>query len=452
MRLYRPAYTKPVPAGAKTKRDKNGPYVTIRDRSGQPKKCRLKETAKGKRMVVESSHYTLVFRDHTGTERRLKGHRERSETDVFAKLVGQLVYHVERGNSLPPDLQEWADALPDAVHKRLAGFGLVRPRHTEYGAGSQCLKELTADFAEHLRTWRNDTERHVRETLAALHRLFDACGFEQFSDIDPVVLERHLTDLRKNGRGWNGTRGLSVRTVNRFLRAAQQFTRWAVKKRKVAHSNPLDSLDDLPSTELDLRRKRRALTRSEIFRLLRATAQGPERHGLSGRERCLLYRMGFTSGLRANELRCLKVRDFDFDDPDGATVTVQAAYSKTRKRAVQPLDPELARDLRQFVTDQEKQPGGFVFNGRYVRLTVNTAKMVREDAEAAGLQYTNENGTLDFHSLRHTFTSSLEGDDSAKQSLTRHATRAMLDRYDHRDALRAKRDVLARVKQWGVAG
>jgi len=448
MRVYKPAYSRPLKKDEKVRRG----HVTVVDGDGQPKRCRVIESDKGKRVVVESSHYTIVFRDATGTERRLKAYREKGASDALAAQVGALVYHVERGTGLPPELQEWVDSLPDDMHGQLAAFGLLRPRHKAYGSGSQSLDELMADFGEHLRTWKNDTERHVRETMAVLHTMFDACGFQQFSDIDPVVLERHLTDLRKNGRGWNGARGLSVRSVNRLLRAAQQFTRWAVKKRKVARSNPLDSLDDLPSTECDLRRRRRALTRSEIFRLLRTTAQGPERFGLSGCLRCLLYRMGFTTGLRAGELRCLRVRDFDFDDGEGPTVTVRASYSKTRRRAVQPLDPELARDLRQFLDDQEKQPDDLVFRGRYVRLTLATAPMIRGDVEAAGLEYTNESGTLDFHSLRHTFTSSLEGDDSAKQSLTRHATRAMLDRYDHSDTLRAKRNILARVQQWGVAG
>ena len=41
MRIYRPAYSKPLPAGSKIKQDKAGKYIVQTDRQGQPKKARV---------------------------------------------------------------------------------------------------------------------------------------------------------------------------------------------------------------------------------------------------------------------------------------------------------------------------------------------------------------------------------------------------------------------------
>ena len=66
----------------------------------------------------------------------------------------------------------------------------------------------------------------------------------------------------------------------------------------------------------------------KIRRLLETTRQSPERFGMTGMKRAILYRVAVETDLRANELRSLKVKSFDLD---GGTVIVQAAYSKRRR-------------------------------------------------------------------------------------------------------------------------
>jgi hypothetical protein len=86
--------------------------------------------------------------------------------------------------------------------------------------------------------------------------------------------------------------------------------------------------------------------------------------------------------------------DLDADPP---TVTAEAAYSKRRRRDVQPLRPDVAQMLRRYIAGQPEDrplwPGSWTNKG---------AKMVRMDLTAAGLPYEDGAGRVfDFHAIRH---------------------------------------------------
>ena len=78
--------------------------------------------------------------------------------------------------------------------------------------------------------------------------------------------------------------------------------------------------------------------------------------------------------------------------------------------------------------------------------------MLRQDLEAAGVAYVDNRGrVLDFHGLRHSFVTNLSHAPSrVAQSLARHKTSAMTDRYTHvrlndeRAALQMLPDLTAR--------
>ena len=76
---------------------------------------------------------------------------------------------------------------------------------------------------------------------------------------------------------------------------------------------------------------RKALTPNELMELLEATEAAPERFGMIGYERAMLYRFAAYTGLRANEIRNLTASSFDFDN---CTVKVKAAYSKRRREDI----------------------------------------------------------------------------------------------------------------------
>lgn len=460
MRLYKPAYTKPLPAGVKikTSRGRANPRVTIQDRDGQTKDCPVVETSKGRRVHVESSYWWIIFADHTGTERRLQAFREKSDSDILMRSVGKLVYHRQQRDSLPAELQTWVDALPENVHAQLADFGLVRRRQLVV---SQALEDLLRGFEEFLAVKRERSAQYVFITLSALRRIFAGCGFQKFADIDDVVVEKYLLGLRKEhpvtvkikGKVITQRRqGLSKRTLNGHVGALQQFCRWCVRKQKVARHNPLDSLEKYDNEHDDCRKIRRALTRGEVQKLLKTTAEGPERFGMDGRERALLYRVAVETGLRANELRTLDVQHADLNHAGGPVLFIDAGYSKHRERDEVPLRPDLAREIQAFIVDRKKLPQAKLFGGRYVALTDKPADMFYADLKAAGIERKTVAGSLDFHALRHTFVSSLKGIEARQaQALARHKSSTMTDRYTHAP-LQERRALLNDVPYFGVAG
>jgi len=439
MRCYRPAYTRPLKADEKVRRS----HVTVVDGDGQPKRCKVIESPKGRRVVVESSTWTIVFRDHTGTERRLIAFRERADSDVLGKHIGQLVYHLERGDGLPAGLQEWTDALPAKVHEQLAGFGLLRRRRPTV---SRDVENILEHFEQHLLVKRQRSERYVKEVTSKLRRIFKACGFHTFHDVDDVVLDKYLLRLRQK-------ENKSTRTLNGHLGACQQFCRFAIRVLKVAKASPLECMEGFGSVKADVRRQRRALSQAEIQKLLTTTAQSPQtRFGMDGLERSMLYQFTLTTGLRANEIRNLRVEHIDFDDEDGPVLYVDAAYSKHRERDVLPLHHSLVQSLKRFIVERSKTPQAKLFGGDYAVLTDKTADMIRMDLADAGVEYQTVAGTADFHCLRHTYVSSLKGIPSRlAQGLARHKSSDMTDRYSHR-SLAEQRAVLEQVQFFGLAG
>jgi len=443
MRVYRPGYSKPFPKDAKVKRDKDGKYVIVKDREGQSKKARVTVTSKGKRITIPSSYYTIVFKDHTGIKLRLQGNRDRATTNIMAANIGRLVYHCEIGETLPAELQEWVDNLPDMMHQQLAGFGLVKARRAVV---SQDMETMLEAFKQHLAVKRQRSERYVRETISKLRTMFDGCGFKTFTDIDDIVVDHYLLGLREQ-------KNLSVRTLNGSLAHMVQFCKFAVRSLKVAKSNPLDCSEGFGDMAGDRRLVRRALRADEVQRLLTTTAASTEvRHGMDGPERAMVYHFTLTTGLRANEVRTLSVEHVDFDHQDGPVLYVDAAYSKHRERDTLPLHRRLVPHLKRFIVDRGRIGQAKLFGGAYQALTDKTADMIREDLVDADIPYETIAGVCDFHSLRHTYVSSLKGISArVAQGLARHKSSDMTDRYSHR-SLAEQRAALETVDVFGMVG
>jgi integrase len=231
------------------------------------------------------------------------------------------------------------------------------------------------------------------------------------------------------------------------------------------------------NAQSDVRRERRTLGADEFGRLVEAVKVGEPSRGLSGPDRALLYTVAANTGLRAGELVSLTADSFDLDT-DQPTVTVEAAYSKHRRRDVLPLRADLVVRLRPFVSDSRskapdvgqncmvhKDESEAVAEGESAsaaRLWPGTwadraAEMLAADLAAARsawmdevktdeekttraktdyLAYVDSAGRVfDFPALRHQFISNLaRGGASPKeaQALARHSTITLtMDRYTH---------------------
>jgi integrase len=183
----------------------------------------------------------------------------------------------------------------------------------------------------------------------------------------------------------------------------------------------------------DKTRHRRALTIDEISRLLELTEKSKEIvYGVSGVERSLIYRLALETGLRANEIKNLKISDFDFNNKV-PTVTVQAMYSKRRQTDILPLRPETVLMLKDKLDFTCKLPMVDAFNTPHVS---NFCKMYAYDRKNAHIPYKdNTGGVSDFHGLRHTFITMMAKSGihpKMAQTLARHSDiNLTMNRYTH---------------------
>jgi integrase len=188
------------------------------------------------------------------------------------------------------------------------------------------------------------------------------------------------------------------------------------------------------NADVDLRHERRAL-RSETFeRFIEATATGKAFRSLTGADRLVLYTLAANTGFRAKELGSLEPASFDLQS-DPATVTVEAGYSKRRRKDVQPLRPDVAEMMRQYIAG--KPPRAKLWPGTWKSVA---AEMLRVDLAAAGIPYQDDSGRyFDFHAMRGQFISLLAANGvhpKIAQALARHSTITLtMDYYTHLDVL-----------------
>ena len=323
-----------------------------------------------------------------------------------------------------------------ALRKR----GVIDAR-AEKMAGSERLP-----LEEHLMVFlagmegRGATGEHMDRTESFIRHAIKACGFAVGADIDAGKVSAYVADLRRGKQ-------LSARAVNARLTAIKAFCRWLWQTERL-RTNPMKDVRMIDSKG-DHRRERRVLSDEEAGRLIQTAERGAVSFGMSGPDRAMLYRLALGTGFRANELRNLTPRSFDLD-ADPPTVTVEAGYSKRRRRDVQLIRRDLAEALRLWLAGRPAE--GPVFS-----VPERTAEMLRADLEAAREVWLEEAASdeerrvrertgflayrdsservADFHSLRHTYITNLvRGGAHPKvaQTLARHSTVSLtLDKYTH---------------------
>jgi len=365
----------------------------------------------------EVKNYYIELRDSKGIIRRFPGFVDKAATESLGRQIKKLIECRGSNEPLSPELNRWLSRTPDKLRQRFGKIGLI---DLERASGGKPLAEHLADFQAALAA-KGSTKDHVVLVVSRTRRIIDGCKFLFWQDISASKVQRYLAELRIDTQD---KKGISAQTFNFYLQALKEFCRWMVQDRRASES-PVQHLKGL-NVRTDRRHDRRALDPDEIRRLIETTTAQPERFGMSGPGRALLYRLAVESGLRANELRTLTAAAFDFENK---TVTLSAAYSKHRREDTLPLRPDTAAQLKEFI--KGKLPGAMVFD-----MPKKTAKMLRPDLAAAGIAYKDEAGRyFDFHGLRHTTASLLVNanvNPKVAQSLMRHSDiNLTLSRYTH---------------------
>lgn len=340
----------------------------------------------------KTKRFHVEFLDHRGRRQRVPAFTDRGASRTLESKLKTLV--ALRAANATPDavMREWLERLAPDLRNRLAKMDLLTARQV---AARRPLTELLDDWEKHL-TAKGTSASQIRSVVGRALRVLDGVTAAHWLDIDAAKVEQFLKSARERE-----TKPLSARTSNFHLQAARQFCKWAVRT-GIASEDPLRMLTFLNAEE-DRRRERRALNAVELKTLLVTTEGGPDRAGMSGKERALLYRVAAETGLRKNEIKTLMVADLDVADAEHASLRVRAANAKNGREARLPLRPATARALIAHI--ENRTPLSVVFTTpKHWR----AADMLAADLATAEIKAKDDAGrVIDFHALRTTFGTNL---------------------------------------------
>jgi len=366
--------------------------------------------------------YYITYFVRPGQRKTVKGCKDKAATEALARKLE-------------------ADAM-------LRREGVIDPKNDRYAAAeAKPLKDHLADMVVALKA-KAVTVKQAETVEARVTHMLALCKAEHISQISPSAVQGALGTIREAGASKQSRKkGASLQTCNHYLRAVKQFTRWLWRDGR-AREDTLTHLSGF-NVQLDRRHDRRALTDEELARLIQEAERGPVVRGMTGPDRAILYQVAVGTGLRANELRNLVPGSFDFD-ADPPTVTVEAAYSKHRRKDVQPIRRDLTGLLRPWIKGKEVAQPAFNMPDKPVKLILADLAAAREAriAEARSedeqkqrrqttfLAYQDAaNRVADFHALRHTYISRLVASGAnikVAQELARHSSPTLtLGRYAH---------------------
>ncbi len=258
----------------------------------------------------------------------------------------------------------------------------------------------------------------IKTSETRLKAACEGCGFRWLRDLNSEELRKWLRqDSEMSAATYNWHSSLWVAfgwwLTGRRLEGKRQSQ---TGERRLA-SNPFDGFGKRDEKN-DRKRIARAMTLDEMQRLLdiaqrrpledaQTIRTGPRQGELGanvtkerqaalerlGTERALIYKTLILTGLRANELRTLRVADLSFGDVP--FLVLRASNEKNRKGSTVPLKSDLASDLRQWCVD--KATADLVFS-----VPTGLLRILNRDLIAAGIDKMDENeGRIHLHAMRH---------------------------------------------------
>ncbi len=361
------------------------------------------------------------FVDETGKRRQRKGFTDKSATEKLALK-----------------LEEEAKMVRD-------GIRVASPERHQLA-----ILPLMESYLKHLRQ-RDVSEKQLENLKPRLEKTIEACEFAYVTDIAGQPVEDYLAKRREAG--------LAKQTSNHYRQAMHQFCRWLCK-RSLIKANPISEIPKL-NVDTDRRHDRRAISVDEFQRLIIAAENGKSVQAIDGVDRAIIYIIAASTGYRRGEISSLTLSSFEFDAKP-PHVTVEASYSKRRKKDVQVLSAEVVEKIREWLELREPKHPTLLFplTKETCGFDRRTSKMMKHDlgvaratwiSEAADddeessqreasdyLSYENAAGLFaDFHANRHTFITNLSRANvspKVTQTMARHSDiRLTMNIYTHSD-------------------
>jgi integrase len=365
--------------------------VRYRDRNGQ-----IQKSAK---------FYVDVF-DHNRLRHRIPAFEDRRLSEGLERNIEALVNCVSAGLEPDSKLNQWIEAMPENLLRKLVSWGLMTGQRAE----------ITKPLIEHIDNYATVLEAkgfskdYIVRTKNRLKKIVKDCRFYFFRDITKSAVEIYSGKLKADKYS-NTSRG-------HYLDCLKTFLNWAEQDQRIS-TNPIAKLDK-PARDS---KKKGVLTPEQFIRLIKTTfAKNIIIENTTGQERAVLYMLAGTTGLRRNELLSLTWDCINLSG-DNAFVRVKASIAKNGKEALQPIPPAMVAILQ--ALKAHTRPNGtervFVSFSKWI----NTAELITSDLEAAEIELKDKDGNeICFHSLRNSYISFLANSATpAKvvQTLARHS-------------------------------
>lgn len=361
------------------------------------------------------THKTKLQFKVNGIRKQLRAFTNAQASRCLAVKIQDIIDLKATKKPFSKELQEFIETMPHSIRHKLIEWGLLDAK-VELGP-----EPLLTEYIEQLKDYMTKKERgqrHIREIIGTLKRVFKDCGFVTWTDILQDRLVAYLDEKRDGGRG------ISKRRYNGMLGMVKFFC-----GRMVFFGNekfsPIRYTEKLENPQTDKRHERRILEDDELWLFLDAALTGLDYKGVSGPYRNFIYRFVLETALRSIDLRRLRVKDCNFKNHK---ILIRAGRVKNKKDTPVYLKPETSIELAQYCTS--KLPDAVVFH-----LPNKLAAMVRFDLEAAGIPYKVDCRPFDFHSLKHQaasiYAENPETPETVRQALTHHSTPEMARRYSH---------------------
>ena len=342
--VFKPAYTRKIPDGAKRCQMRAKSAVRYTDKRGKVHTRLMSKD--GKRMICEQRCWWMKYRLPDGTLRRTKGYTDKTATEHEA---------VRRERK---------------AAQRSAGVISVDERHLL----SPVSEHIDAYLSDLERTGRTDEYRYILQRR--MNKMASECEWYTLSSVQPSTMTRFLGKLKKQDA--------APKTINEYLNAARAFLSWCVTQGRL-EANPLENIARADQTVK--KRKRRALTVEEAQGLL--SVSGPRR---------IVYLVAINTGLRRSELADLQWDDIKLSPTLKASyISLRAESTKSHRADTIPLRADVSEELRNMKPKDAGQEDR-VFD------KIPSMKVFKKDLERAGIDFLDKMGRrIDFHCLRKTF-------------------------------------------------
>jgi integrase len=404
--VYRKTFTKPLPKDAEILCRGKVRLARWKDRKGKSQTAAVITNERGElRLSIQAKTYTAKYRDGEGVVREVAtGCKDGTAANGRLRELERRAELVKAGvmTSSEDAIADW-QAIP-----------------------------LTRHFADYIDSLRLKTvnETRIANMSSQWERICRECRFIFLADLKADPFVRWLKARKQEG--------MSAATRNGYRESMVMFCNWCIGGTAPRLSaNPFKSVPkDNPKN--DPRRKRRAATVDELARLLetaqrrpleeaktirrgknkgqaiaRLTPETERRLKDEGKERALIYKTLFLTGLRISELASLTVGQLHLDTKL-PFVELAAADEKNRQGASIPLRHDLVDDLRAWVVLRQSRESATLKIGDSVKANVasmpilkvpsNLLRIFDRDLKWAGIPKRDERGqTLDLHALRHSF-------------------------------------------------